>query len=81
MRCLVRDDFRCRADRIGLPACDEDDLDLLIVHHIKHRFHRGTHALENLVTLCKECHAKIHPHLRRELEGRMKSRELPLREL
>ncbi|MDK7785471.1 HNH endonuclease signature motif containing protein [Gardnerella vaginalis] len=30
------------------------------VHHIKPIAEGGTHARENLISLCKSCHSKIH---------------------
>lgn len=82
MRCLVRDNFRCQAHRLGLGPCDEGRLRFLVVHHIKARINGGTHDLDNLITLCRRHHADIHPHLRYELEAA--NRELgdyPWREL
>lgn len=66
-RALERDEYKCT-------ECDEDDRAELQVHHIKQRNHGGTHALENLRTLCFECHADIHPWMRKGRWGiRMKS--------
>lgn len=46
---LARDEHRCR--KCGFPA----DLE---VHHIKERSAGGTHALDNLITLCTDCHCE-----------------------
>lgn len=67
MRCFVRDDFTCQAHKLGLGQCDEHHLRHLVCHHIKHRINGGTHDMDNLITLCNACHAKIHPHLRMAL--------------
>ncbi len=32
----------------------------LEVHHIRFRSHGGSDSMDNLVTLCKECHGKVH---------------------
>ncbi len=84
MRALVRDDFRCQAHRLGLSPqeCSETRLGQLIVHHIIRRIEGGTDDLENLITVCREHHAQIHPYMRFELE--MKEKRLvgsPRREL
>jgi hypothetical protein len=51
----ARDDHRCRL--CGVPARQLD------VHHMDGRGARDmdpNHAMNNLVTLCKGCHAKVH---------------------
>ncbi len=73
MRALVRDNFHCQAHQLDLCAepCEVTSLRKLVVHHILFRFNGGTHALDNLATVCHQHHADIHPHLRYELpEGR-----------
>ncbi len=32
----------------------------LQVHHVKFRSHPGDDSEENLITLCAECHQKVH---------------------
>ena len=81
MACLVRDGFRCQAERLGLGPCDEERLRCLVVHHIRPRIAGGTHHLRNLVTLCRRHHAEIHPHLQHELEGRLPEIAYPRKEL
>lgn len=52
----ARDGYTCRncgADKIELHA-----------HHIVPLSVGGSNELSNLVTLCRECHAKLHPHMR-----------------
>jgi 5-methylcytosine-specific restriction endonuclease McrA len=75
MRALVRDEFTCQAHRVGLPACDETRLRVLHVHHILPRSNGGTHDLDNLVTLCRACHARVHPWM--VWDRPMRQRELP----
>ena len=49
-----RDDYTCQ-------KCGVIDVELH-AHHINGRSHHPS----NLVTLCRNCHADIHPHLERE---------------
>ncbi len=74
MQALVRDNFRCT-------QCGQADLQELQVHHKKARITGGRHNLENLVTLCWECHATIHPHMRKEKVQKCREFDLPQREL
>jgi hypothetical protein len=48
---LVRDDFTCQlcGTRRNLQ-----------VHHVQRRSQGGTHAAENLLTLCATCHETVH---------------------
>lgn len=48
---LERDDYKC---------CHCGSTENLEVHHIKHRSDGGTDELDNLITLCAECHMKEH---------------------
>jgi len=36
---------------------------ILEVHHIKPKKDRGRSEIDNLITLCRDCHAKVHPWL------------------
>jgi len=88
MRILVRDDFTCQFDKLGLPEIDgcthddhEDNLRKLQVHHIKHRINGGTHDPENLITICPAHHYVIHPHMRLELPMRQREIEYKFREI
>jgi 5-methylcytosine-specific restriction endonuclease McrA len=67
MRALVRDTFTCQAHQVGLPLCHESRLRCLQVHHRQPRAEGGTHDLENLLTLCRSCHARLHPWRLREI--------------
>jgi 5-methylcytosine-specific restriction endonuclease McrA len=55
MRAMVRDNFKCR-----MGGCEEATLYKLTIHHLVPLSEGGTHYLENLVTVCKECHTLIH---------------------
>jgi hypothetical protein len=48
---LSRDAWRCQ--RCGTSSCLE-------VHHLRRRNQLGDDTRENLITLCAECHGKIH---------------------
>ena len=43
-----------------MPECKEHRIHKLTVHHIIPREEGGTHAMENLITLCEECHIRVH---------------------
>ena len=61
---FLRDEYQCQAHKLGL--CDKPcqaPKRKLTVHHIKWRIHGGTHDLDNLITLCYEHHAVIHPFM------------------
>lgn len=49
---LNRDDYKCQ-------ICGSKDI-RLEVHHIIYRSNGGTNRMDNLVTLCHDCHRKIH---------------------
>lgn len=80
MRALVRDDFTCQAHKLGLCAesCTENRLRFLHIHHMQERQHGGTHDLDNLITLCREHHEQIHPHMRFEFAAQDKVLDAPL---
>jgi 5-methylcytosine-specific restriction endonuclease McrA len=48
---LERDGWRCQ-------ACGS--MQNLQVHHLKFRSHSGSDIEQNLITLCAQCHARIH---------------------
>jgi predicted restriction endonuclease len=52
---LQRDGYRCR-------ICGEQDTTLQ-VHHLLELSRGGRTEASNLLTLCKDCHTKIHPWL------------------
>ena len=49
---LMRDGFKCT-------QCEKKNIDL-DAHHIVYREHGGKDTIENLITLCKSCHDKVH---------------------
>lgn len=89
MRALVRDNFTCQYQTLGLHPIDEGccaetpetRLRYLQVHHIKERINGGTHALSNLITVCRAHHAQIHPHMDYQLADNPNSIEYEMREL
>ncbi len=48
---LERDGWRCQ-------TCGS--MQHLQVHHLKFRSHSGGDAEQNLITLCADCHARMH---------------------
>ena len=48
---LERDGWRCQ-------TCGS--MQHLHMHHLKFRSHSGSDVEQNLITLCAECHARIH---------------------
>jgi len=68
-------------DRMCL-CCGETEKKLLQVDHIESRYMGGTHAIENLQTLCKECNSQkgtMHANFRkhRDPERMAPSKSLP----
>ena len=57
-----RDNYTCR-------LCRAKDVKLY-AHHIVSKSKGGSDNLENLVSLCEECHIKQHPHLQRQRDKR-----------
>lgn len=60
----IRDNYTCQAHTIGLKRCytrrPPPFHGSLHVHHINGR----SHNLNNLTTLCEDCHKAIHSHMR-----------------
>lgn len=50
--CLMRDNYECQ-------SCKKKQ-GRLEAHHISYREHGGKDTLSNLLTLCEECHHKLH---------------------
>jgi DNA helicase-2/ATP-dependent DNA helicase PcrA len=64
---LRRDNYRC---------CNEPSHNKkLHIHHIVPLSKGGTHNLNNLITLCEDCHKRIHPHLEVNFKGDRKEGE------
>jgi 5-methylcytosine-specific restriction endonuclease McrA len=49
---LQRDGWRCQ-------VCGR--MQRLQVHHLSFRSHSGSDVEQNLITVCAECHARLHP--------------------
>jgi HNH endonuclease len=54
LRRLRRDGWKCCDCGAGPQTA------LLQIHHVKWRSRQGSHHLDNLKTLCWECHEKVH---------------------
>ena len=65
-KCLERDNFACR-------KCHVEDKTgkILEAHHITPLFLKGEDILNNLITLCKDCH-HFAPNKKEEFEEYMK---------
>lgn len=77
LRCLVRDNFKCQAHKLGLckKRCGEHPVDQLEVHHKIFVINGGDSSLENLLTLCIKHHDQLHPWRKKLVRGMKK--ELP----
>jgi hypothetical protein len=51
-------------NRDGYCCCNCSSSSNLHVHHVVPLINGGTNHKTNLITLCKECHARLHPHMR-----------------
>ncbi len=56
-KCKVRDNYTCKfcGSKVNLQA-----------HHIVSKANGGRDVLSNLITVCKDCHAKKHNHMQRK---------------
>ena len=63
----ARDGNQCQACHVPVFVAATNPLQRAQVHHIKFRSQGGPNDKKNLITVCAECHAKIHVH---ELEVR-----------
>lgn len=65
-----RDKYTCQAsENVGLPTCGRNyKEEELHVHHIIPISKGGDHSFENLITLCSDCHDKLHTHMRLNLD-------------
>lgn len=58
--------------------CGETDKDLLVDHHIIPKEMMGGNEPENLLTLCRNCHTKVHAWQSRGIPLLMKLRGQPI---
>ena len=65
LRAVDRDFYQCK-------KCGNKDVEKLVVHHIDGSRKKGhkniNNNLENLITLCKPCHAKMHDQSKSEYD-------------
>lgn len=55
-----RDDYTCQ--NCGASSHQDESI-TLHAHHIVPKSKGGSHSLSNLVSLCDDCHSRIHPHM------------------
>jgi len=58
----ARDGNQCQCCHIPVFVSATNPLTRAQVHHIQYRSQGGPDVQKNLVTVCGECHAKIHAH-------------------
>lgn len=63
---LNRDNYTCQ--------CCKTKKGTLHVHHIVYRSNGGSDKMENLITLCENCHTKLHDGLLKEFEFKLVGR-------
>lgn len=64
--CLNRDDYKCQHCKTKKGT--------LHAHHIVYRSQGGADTLDNLITLCEECHNKLHKGKLKEFESKLKGK-------
>ena len=65
--CLNRDDYTCQ--------CCKTKKGTLHAHHIIYRSQGGADTLDNLITLCEECHRKLHNGELVSFESKLKGKK------
>lgn len=65
--CLNRDNYTCQ--------CCKTKNGTLHAHHIVYRSQDGADTLNNLITLCEECHEKLHKGKLRTFEEKLKGKK------
>src|SRR5574344_686567 len=65
--CLNRDNYTCQ--------CCRTKKGTLNAHHIVYRSNGGADTLDNLITLCKECHKKLHDGKLKDFEAKLKGKK------
>ena len=58
----ARDGHQCQCCHIPVFVSATNPLQRAQVHHITYRSQGGPDVQKNLITVCGECHAKIHAH-------------------
>lgn len=57
-----RDGNQCQCCHVTVSLGYANPLQHAHVHHIQYRSQGGSTDMKNLITVCAECHAKIHAH-------------------
>ena len=65
--CLNRDNYTCQ--------CCKTKKGTLHAHHIIYRRNGGADTLNNLITLCEECHKKLHKGELKDFESKLKGKK------
>ena len=65
--CLNRDNYTCQ--------CCKTKKGTLHAHHIVYRSQGGADTLDNLITLCEECHKKLHKGELHTFEAKLKGKK------
>lgn len=65
--CLNRDNYTCQ--------CCKTKKGTLHAHHIVYRSQGGADTLDNLITLCEECHKKLHRGELQTFESKLKGKK------
>lgn len=65
--CLNRDNYTCR--------CCKTKKGTLHAHHIVYRSNGGSDTLDNLITLCENCHKKLHDGKLESFESKLKGKK------
>ena len=65
--CLNRDNYTCQHCRTKKGT--------LHAHHIVYRSQGGADTLDNLITLCEECHKKLHKGELKDFEAKLKGKK------
>lgn len=65
--CLNRDNYTCQ--------CCKTKKGTLHAHHIIYRRNGGADTLDNLITLCEECHKKLHRGELESFEAKLKGKK------
>src|SRR5574344_1356288 len=65
--CLNRDNYTCQ--------CCKTKKGTFNAHHIVYRSNGGADTLDNLITLCEECHKKLHDGKLKDFEAKLKGKK------